>query len=122
MCSCKCSVGTSGASIVRARNMWMKPHHAIKNSTAAQVELSSSEFRVPRWCLGFGVWGFGIWSFGTRALDSAVSHAIIRAFRWGRTGFDHEDAPEAACRGWFVGLVKNRTEKIKANEELALAA
>jgi len=26
-------------------------------------------------------------------------------------GFDLRDAPEAACRGWFVGLVKNRTKK-----------
>jgi len=41
---------------------------------------------------------------------------------WGRTGFDHVSAPEAACRGWFVGLVKNRTKKLRANEELALAA
>ncbi len=40
----------------------------------------------------------------------------------GRTGFDFADTPEAACRGWFVGLVKNRTEKLTANEELALAA
>jgi hypothetical protein len=29
---------------------------------------------------------------------------------WGRTGFDLGNAPEAACRGWFVGLVKNRTK------------
>jgi small subunit ribosomal protein S1 len=28
-------------------------------------------------------------------------------------GFDHEDAPEAACRGWFVGLVKHRTKNQK---------
>ena len=28
----------------------------------------------------------------------------------GRTGFDLKDALEAACRGWFVGLVKNRTK------------
>ena len=30
---------------------------------------------------------------------------------WGRTGFDLGNAPEAACRGWFVGLVKNRTKQ-----------
>ena len=41
---------------------------------------------------------------------------------WGRTGFDLVSTPEAACRGWFVGLVKNRTKNIKANEQLALAA
>ncbi len=40
----------------------------------------------------------------------------------GRTGFDLEDSPEVACRGRFVGLVKNRTKTITANEELALAA
>jgi len=28
----------------------------------------------------------------------------------GRTGFDLKNALEAACRGWFVGLVKNRTK------------
>ena len=32
---------------------------------------------------------------------------------WGRTGFDLEDPPEAARRGWFVGLVKNRTKNQK---------
>jgi beta-lactamase class D len=47
---------------------------------------------------------------------------ITTADGWGRTGFDLGDAPEAACRGWFVGLVKNRTKKLIANEELALAA
>jgi len=31
----------------------------------------------------------------------------------GRTGFDLGNAPEAACRGWFVGLVKNRTKNQK---------
>src|SRR5262249_673929 len=29
---------------------------------------------------------------------------------WGRTGFDFADTPEAACRGWFVGLVNHRTK------------
>jgi hypothetical protein len=40
----------------------------------------------------------------------------------GRTGFDLENAPEAACRGRFVGLVNHRTKTISANEQLALAA
>ena len=40
----------------------------------------------------------------------------------GRTGFDFADTPEAACRGWFVGLVNHSNQKITANEELALAA
>jgi hypothetical protein len=31
--------------------------------------------------------------------------------RWGRTGFDLIDTPEAACRGRFVGLVNHRTKK-----------
>jgi beta-lactamase class D len=29
----------------------------------------------------------------------------------GRTGFDSSLEAQAACRGWFVGLVKNRTKK-----------
>ena len=59
----------------------------------------------------------------TRTLDRGSNqNDNPRVTFGGRTGFDHEDAPEAACRGWFVGLVKHRTEKIKANEELALAA
>jgi hypothetical protein len=28
-----------------------------------------------------------------------------------QAGFDLENAPEAACRGWFVGLVNHRTKK-----------
>src|ERR1043166_481620 len=32
---------------------------------------------------------------------------------WGRTGFDSSLEAQAACRGWFVGLVKNRTKTNK---------
>src|SRR6476619_2350798 len=32
---------------------------------------------------------------------------------WGRTGFDLKLEAQAACRGWFVGLVKNRSKKNK---------
>src|SRR5437764_14374060 len=31
----------------------------------------------------------------------------------GRTGFDSSLEAHAACRGWFVGLVKNRAKKNK---------
>src|SRR5438552_2057145 len=31
----------------------------------------------------------------------------------GRTGFDLKFEAQAACRGWFVGLVKNRAKKNK---------
>src|SRR5437763_15251308 len=31
----------------------------------------------------------------------------------GRTGFDSLLEAQAACRGWFVGLVKNRAKKNK---------
>src|ERR1700731_3235868 len=31
----------------------------------------------------------------------------------GRTGFDSSLEAQAACRGWFVGLVKNRTKTNK---------
>ena len=42
---------------------------------------------------------------------------------WGRTGFDSSLEAQAACRGRFVGLVKNRTKKINADhEDVPLAA
>jgi hypothetical protein len=47
---------------------------------------------------------------------------LPRRIFWGRTGFDLGNAPEAACRGWFVGLVNHSDQNINANEELALAA
>jgi hypothetical protein len=36
---------------------------------------------------------------------------------WGRTGFDHVNTPEAACRGRCVGLVNHRikTKKLTKN-------
>src|SRR6266487_3837444 len=34
-------------------------------------------------------------------------------FIWGRTGFDSSLEAQAACRGRFVGLVKNRTKTNK---------
>jgi len=41
----------------------------------------------------------------------------------GRTGFDLKFEAQTACRGWFVGLVKNRAKTINADhEDLALAA
>ena len=45
------------------------------------------------------------------ALTSMGNQPILMMFRWGRTGFDLGDAPEAACRGRFVGLVNHRTKK-----------
>jgi hypothetical protein len=52
------------------------------------------------------------------------TEVIIQAkLFWGRTGFDSSLEAQTACRGWFVGLVKNRTKQINAdNEGLALAA
>jgi len=41
---------------------------------------------------------------------------------WGRTGFDHVNTPEAACRGRCVGLVNHSHQNKTANQELALAA
>src|SRR5439155_22783916 len=42
--------------------------------------------------------------------DRLYSHSSY--FR-GRTGFDLKFEAQAACRGWFVGLVKNRAKKNK---------
>jgi beta-lactamase class D len=49
--------------------------------------------------------------------------AVFCKSKRGRTGFDLSLEAQAACRGWFVGLVKNRTKQINADhEDLALAA
>ena len=51
-----------------------------------------------------------------------MGYNIILQLR-GRTGFDLKFEAQTACRGWFVGLVKNRTKTINADhEDLALAA
>src|SRR5438094_6196018 len=56
-------------------------------------------------------------------LHKTVKSGNCSSTKRGRTGFDSSLEAQAACRGWFVGLVKNRTKKIKANhEDLALAA
>ena len=44
-------------------------------------------------------------------LTKRAKQPILGLSFWGRTGFDQVNTPEAACRGWFVGLVKNRTKK-----------
>ncbi len=65
-----------------------------------------------------------LWSFSLlgNALDvgTALRNTIVAV--WGRTGFDFAGTPEAACRGRFVGLVNHSNQKLKANQELALAA
>src|SRR6266404_447608 len=38
---------------------------------------------------------------------------ILASQKWGRTGFDLWLEAQAACRGWFVGLVKNRAKTNK---------
>jgi len=42
-----------------------------------------------------------------------VQDPVIRAANFDEVslGFDLENALEAACRGWFVGLVNNRTKR-----------
>ena len=52
-------------------------------------------------------------SFRVKALDGAGWSGDGGDVGRGRTGFDLGNAPEAACRGWFVGLVKNRTKNQK---------
>jgi len=41
------------------------------------------------------------------------SDVVFFLSQWGRTGFDSSLEAQAACRGWFVGLVKNRTKTNK---------
>src|SRR5205085_4934820 len=46
-----------------------------------------------------------------RDLPTKPRHRMISAR--GRTGFDSLLEAQAACRGWFVGLVKNRAKTNK---------
>ena len=39
----------------------------------------------------------------------------------GRTGFDSSLEAQTACRGWFVGLVKNRTKKQTQTTKVSLS-
>src|SRR6476659_3812484 len=43
----------------------------------------------------------------------AIDYICIPSYFRGRTGFDLKFEAQAACRGWFVGLVKNRAKKNK---------
>jgi len=53
----------------------------------------------------------------------AIGYIYVPSYFRGRTGFDLKFEAQAACRGWFVGLVKNRAKKINADhQDLALAA
>jgi len=47
------------------------------------------------------------------ALRNRPDRVYYLPYFWGRTGFDLEFEAQAACRGWFVGLVKNRAKKNK---------
>jgi hypothetical protein len=82
---------------------------------------------LPRWTLFFSNLNFdrllGIWKLGfgiarARAHERAVASCLSRGYYFvlqkrGRTGFDSLFEAQAACRGWFVGLVKIRTKKNK---------
>src|SRR6266568_4698663 len=42
-----------------------------------------------------------------------IGYVYVPSYFRGRTGFDLKFEAQAACRGWFVGLVKNRAKKNK---------
>src|SRR5882762_4829145 len=42
-----------------------------------------------------------------------IGYIYFLSYFRGRTGFDLKFEAQAACRGWFVGLVKNRAKKNK---------
>src|SRR5215472_10474982 len=50
----------------------------------------------------------------TLSLPPVPGHCTLR--RRGRTGFDSLLEAQTACRGWFVGLVKNRTKTNKRRQ------
>jgi hypothetical protein len=63
----------------------LKPHEATKSYETAQLSLNKT------------------------SIDCICSSTK----KGGRTGFDSSLEARAACRGWFVGLVKNRTKTNK---------
>src|SRR4051812_15738635 len=55
-------------------------------------------------------------ALGARRFHATVEAEVSRCYyrgHWGRTGFDSLLEAQAACRGWFVGLVKIRTKTNK---------
>ena len=48
-----------------------------------------------------------------KRLHKTSTYSICASTIWGRTGFDSSLEARAACRGGFVGLVKNRTKTNK---------
>src|SRR3954447_2502892 len=55
-------------------------------------------------------------ALGARRFHATVEATVGRCYytgTWGRTGFDSLFEAQAACRGWFVGLVKIRTKTNK---------
>src|ERR1043166_3526308 len=63
------------------------------------------------------------WLFNCALATRKVLHKTAKSGNysstiiWGRTGFDSSLEAQAACRGWSVGLVKNRTKQINADNE-----
>src|SRR5216110_1978327 len=53
------------------------------------------------------------WRRASRPYFAKLGRSAIFISLRGRTGFDLKFEAQAACRGWFVGLVKNRAKKNK---------
>jgi hypothetical protein len=79
------------------------------------------EYHFEKFCpMHFGILSAAL--EGGAPLTPGVNCARVSPLLRGRTGFDLVDTLEAACRGWFVGLVNHSDQTLSANEELALAA
>src|SRR3954469_2151593 len=88
---------------IRRVSVWRK-----FTTSSSAVFLRLGEWRIPPWqsCRGICAETPVLRTFG-----HAVYYWSLN-FR-GRTGFDLKFEAQAACRGWFVGLVKNRAKTNK---------
>jgi urea-proton symporter len=63
---------------------------------------------IARWALVRRPWSKSVLASRPAPSSTVVLMALAALGR--PAGFDFAGTPEAACRGWFVGLVKNRTK------------
>ena len=94
-------------------------HSCLAPKQAGRLEIPSSRFWFrPAWWRGEPFQGLGrVTSFRhsrfcrSTSLTRSDLNGSFRLSARGRTGFDHVNTPEAACRGRCVGLVNHRIKQ-----------
>ena len=98
-----------------ARPRGRNPARGLRSSPGERVAGRLSTYACIYFRLGSGsrleLTNGGTLDFFTLNLRRTRPDSILT--QRGRTGFDSSLEAQAACRGWFVGLVKNRTKTNK---------